>query len=445
MSVDAVVIGAGISGLYAARKLQRAGKSVCVLEARDRVGGRTLSAPLGNDVIDLGGQWIGPKQHRITALARELGVQTFPQHVGGKKIMEIGGRRTTYGGFIPKVPVRSMLDIGVEWLCRRVPLDAPWSAKRAREWDALSVEAFKQRTIRTKPARAVFDFAVRSIFAAEPSEVSFLFFLFYLRSGKGFLQLAEADGGAQQDRFVGGAQRVSLAMAEGLRETGVAIELEAPVRAIKQDEGGITVTSDRGEFRAGRVIVAIPPALAHSIVFEPALPIARRHLHGRMPMGSAIKCVVAYDRAFWREQGFSGEALSDGHPLRLVFDDCAHDGSQAALVAFVLGSAVRKWGDASEEELKTAVLEHLERLFGREARAATHFISQNWPAEQWSQGCYVGIMAPGVLTEVGEALREPCGRIHWAGTETAREGCGYFEGAIEAADRAASEVIARLV
>lgn len=447
MATDAIVIGAGISGLYAARKLVAAGKSVTVIEARDRVGGRTLSARLGNDVIDLGGQWIGPKQHRIIALTRELGIETFPQHVGGTKVMEIEGRRTTYSGFVPKVPMLSMLEVGatiarVEWLCRRVPIDRPWEARRAAEWDAISVEAFKRRAMRTAPARAVFDFAVRSIFAAEPSEISFLFFLFYLRAGKGFLQLAEADGGAQQDRFVGGAQTVSLRMAEQLRAAGANIVLSSPVRSVAQDADGVRVIHDHGEHRAERVIVAIPPALANGMTFEPALPVSRRQLNSRMPMGSAIKCVAAYDRPFWREQGFSGEALSDGHPVRLVFDDCAHDGSQAALVAFVLGSAVRRWADSPQEELERAVLAHLAKLFGPEALEATHFLSQNWPAETWSRGCYVGLMAPGVLTELGTALRKPCGRIHWAGTETAREGNGYFEGAIEAGDRAAGELVA---
>lgn len=444
MSVDAVVVGAGISGLYAARKLERAGRSVRVLEARDRVGGRTLSQALGDDVIDLGGQWIGPKQHRIAGLARELGVATFPQHVGGTKVMEIGGRRTTYGGLIPKIGLLSQLEVGaaiarVEWLCRRVPIDAPWTAKRAAEWDAISVEAFKQKIIKTEAGRAVFDFAVRSIFAAEAREISFLFFLFYLNAGRGLLQLAEAEGGAQQDRFVGGAQQISLRMADELQVT-----LGAPVRTIEQDGDGVTVWTDGGQERARRVIVAVPPALARSIDFRPALPLARAQLHDRMPMGSAIKCVAAYERPFWREQGFSGEGLSDGDPVRLVFDDCAHDGKQAALVAFVLGSAVRKWSDAPPAELERAVLAHLARLFGDEARQATHFVAQNWSAETWSRGCYVGLMAPGVLTELGDALRRPCGRIHWAGTETAREGCGYFEGAIEAGDRAADEVLSRL-
>lgn len=446
MSVDAVVVGAGISGLFAARKLARAGKSVRVLEARDRVGGRTLSQALGDDVIDLGGQWIGPKQHRIAGLARELGVATFPQHVGGDKVMEIAGRRTTYGGLIPKIGLLSQLEVGaaiarVEWLCRQVPIDAPWTAERAAEWDAISVEAFKRRIIKTEKGRAVFDFAVRSIFAAEASEISFLFFLFYLNAGKGLLQLAEAEGGAQQDRFVGGAQQISLRMAE---ELGEHITLGAAVRAIVQDYDGVRVQTDRGEARARQVIVAIPPALAQSIDYQPALPLAREQLHGRMPMGSAIKCVAAYERPFWREQGFSGEGLSDGDPVRLVFDDCAHDGRQAALVAFVLGSAVRKWSDAPPAELERGVLAHLARLFGDEALKATHFVAQNWSAETWSRGCYVGLMAPGVLTELGETLRQPCGRIHWAGTETAREGCGYFEGAIEAGDRAADEVLSRL-
>ncbi len=441
---DVVVVGAGLSGLCAARRLREAGASVRVVEARDRVGGRTLSRPLGRDVIDLGGQWIGPTQRRVQRLASELGVATFPQFRDGTKILAVHGSVSTHRGDIPGLPRLTLLEVQtVIWrldrMMRKVPLEAPWDAPNAIALDALTVEAWKQKHLRTRGARTVLDLAVRSIFAAEPAELSFLHFLFYLRSGGGLMRLARIRDGAQERRFVGGAQQLSEKLAEPLGERLV---LSAPVRAIAQREGEVIVYTDEGELRARRAILALPPALADTLELTPQPPPLRDQLLQRMPMGSVIKCIAVYDRPFWREQGLSGEALSDSGPVRLVFDDSAHDGSQAALVAFLLGSAAREHSGRAPEERQAAVLGALVRLFGPEAARPIHYADQDWIAEPYSRGGYVGIMPPGVMTTCARVLREPTGRLHWAGTETAIEHNGYLDGAIEAGERAAAEVLA---
>src|SRR5690606_3970696 len=159
------------------------------------------------------------------------------------------------------------------------------------------------------------------------------------------------------------------------------------------------------------------PSLADRIEME--VPPLRDQLAQRMPMGSVIKCILVYARPFWRERGLSGEALCDAGPVRLVFDDCSHDGSQAALVAFLLGSTARAWSGRDPEERKAAVIAALARLFGTEAAQPIAYADQDWIAEPYSGGCYVGLMPPGVMTTCARALREPCGRLHWAGTETA--------------------------
>ncbi len=443
---DVVVVGAGISGLVAARDLTRRGRRALVLEARDRVGGRTLSVPLGADTVDLGGQWIGPTQDRVRRLAQDLGVATFPQHHQGRKVLALGGRVATYEGLIPKASILSLLEAQLairrtDALARRVPLDRPHETEDAAALDSITVETWKRGRLFTGAARGLIDIAVRAIFAAEPRDLSFLYFLFYLASGGGLERMARIADGAQQERFVGGAQEVSKRMAAAL---GARVRLEAPVQAIEQDERGVTVRSARGAHRARFAILALAPALAGRIAYAPPLPAARDALTQRVPMGSVIKWVAGYDRAFWRERGLSGEAICDVGPVGAAFDDTSQDGRQPALVGFILGDAARAWSGRPPEERRAAVLESLARFFGPEAARPTAYVDRDWPADPWSRGCYVGYMPPGVLTSVGAALRAPCGRLHFAGTETATRWNGYFDGAVEAGERAAAEVDERL-
>jgi monoamine oxidase len=444
---DVIVIGAGLAGLTAAREIARKGRSVLVLEARDRVGGRTLShtTSLG-DVVDLGAQWIGPTQDRMEALCKELGIETFPQHNKGTKILSLGGSISTYEKSIPSLPIFSLLSLDrtikrLDALSREVPLEAPHRAPRAAEWDGMTVETWKRENVHTWRTRAVIDVAVGAVFAADPAEISFLHFLFYLRSGGGLLRLTEITDGAQQTRIGPGAQTISKRLAEGL---GDRVILSAPVRSIRQAGSGVVVRSDRGEHRAKLCISAVPPALSGRIDYDPPLPGIRDQLTQRMPLGSVAKHIAIYKKAFWRERGLSGEAVIDKGPIKVVFDDSPADGSHGALLGFLVGSDARGWGRRSADDRRRAVLDEFARLFGPEARSCEEHIEKDWGEEPWSRGCFTGLMAPGTWMSFGEALREPVGRIHWAGTETAFQWNGYMEGAVESGERAAREVIAAL-
>jgi monoamine oxidase len=445
--VDVVVIGAGVAGLTAARALAQSGASVVVLEARERVGGRTLTQAVGGDAVDLGGQWVGPHQRHILRLADSLGLRRFPQFHHGTKLLDVRGERRTYRGKVPALPLLGLLDLQrniwrLDRLARSVPLQRPDLAARAAEWDALTVEEWKQRHMPTWGARAALDIATRAIFAAEPSELSFLHFLFYVHSNGGLMPLTEIEGGAQAERFVGGAQAVSLGLAQALPAGRVV--LSTPVRAVLQDEGGVTVHAESRSWRARYALVAVPPALAERMDFGAALPAERRRAHAGMPMGSVIKVVATYARPFWREAGFSGEAVSDAGPVRLCFDDSGPEGHHPALVGFFLGDSARAWTGRPAGERQRAALQCFARFFGPAALQPTAVADLDWMAEPWSAGCYVGLPRPGVLSSIGEALRQPFGRVHWAGTETALEGCGYLDGAVESGERAATELAARL-
>ncbi|MCA9529353.1 MAG: FAD-dependent oxidoreductase [Myxococcales bacterium] len=448
--VDVVVVGAGLAGLRTASALRAGGATVCVLEARDRVGGRTWSEAIDGAMLDRGGQWMGPSQDRVAALAQQLSVETFPTFCDGRKVLELGGRRSEYERDIPSINPLALVQMQAALTLldrqrKKVPVDAPLDAPDALRLDAMTVETFRDRYVKLGSVAGLMDCAIRTIFGAEPGELSALYFLMYLNAGGGLLSLAEIRGGAQQERFVDGAQALSLGLAARLRhDSALDLRLRAPVHRITQDRDGVTVTHAAGEVRGRYAVLAIAPSLAGRIEYEPALSAARDQLTRRMPMGATVKVIVTYARAFWRERGFSGEAISTRGPLTLVFDNTSHDGQTPCLLGFIVGRAARRWSERPERERRGDVLDALDRCFGPDARAPVAYVEQDWSTEPFSGGCPVGIMTPGTLSNAPDVLRSPQGRIHFAGTETATVWTGYMEGALESGERAAAEVLTRL-
>ncbi|MDZ4857695.1 MAG: flavin monoamine oxidase family protein [Candidatus Hydrogenedentes bacterium] len=443
-NVDVIVVGAGLAGLTAARDLQRNGISVVVLEARDRVGGRTLGHKTQHgEVLDVGAQWIGPGQDRVLALVNEFGLKTYLQPHDGTKMLKIDGKLRTYEGDIPAMPLMAKVDLGrmfsrLNKLAEDIPLEAPFNAPHAREFDAMTLESWKQDFMHTDKAQALLDIVTQSVFGAEPRDLSFLFFLFYLRSGGSLERLINITGGAQETRVHGGTQQISEQLALSL---GEALHLNCPVRAIHHDDNGVRVVSDSGEYTGKNVIVAVPPHLAGRITYSPALPALRTQLTQRLPMGSIIKCIVVYEKRFWRDAGFSGEIASDEGPLSSVFDDSPEGSAQGSLIGFIAGDAARYWTEKTPDDRREAIVKQIVECYGDAAARPIEYIEKNWLEEEWSGGCYEAFMAPGVMTAYGKALRAHIGRIHWAGTETAEVWCGYMDGAVRSGERAAAEVL----
>jgi monoamine oxidase len=447
--VDVVVVGAGFAGLSAARALVNAGKRVAVLEARDRVGGRTFTKTLPGPAapwIDVGGQWIGPTQHEITALVRELGVETFPTWTSGDNLVIVKERAKRYRGTIPRVALLSLFDLGqaqwrLESMAKQVPLDAPWNAKKAAEWDAQSLGDWLDRNVRTKTARALFDAGLETVYAATGHEISLLHALFYVRSGGSLdilLGSEEKKSGAQATRIVGGMQPVASLLAASLD-----VRLSQAVRRIENGERGVIVhhDGDGGSLRAERVIIAIPPKLVPEIRFEPRLLGPRAELVKSMPMGAVIKHTAVYDKPFWRDDGLSGMVVSDEGPICVVFDNSLPSGEHGMLVGFSEAQAARKLASLREDDRRDAAVTCFARYFGDRARKPIAYVDHVWEHDPWSGGCYGAFMPPGVWTKLGPSIREPQGRIHWAGTETATVWCGYIDGAISSGKRAAAEIL----
>tara|TARA_R100000322_G_scaffold132674_3_gene88582 strand:+ start:955 stop:2313 length:1359 start_codon:yes stop_codon:yes gene_type:complete len=445
--LDVIIVGAGIAGLQSALKLKQAGKRVLVLEARDRVGGRAMPGEICGQTIDLGGQWVGPQQMLLHAQAREQGVRTYPQHTRGASVLSFNGKVSRYTSDIPRLSLLSLLELGLlerRWQKEIASLPTtgePWAAAKAQEWDAHTLESWILGHVRTAEAREFARVVSRAVLCAEPRQVSYLYFLEYLRQGRGLKALTGVEGGAQQDKFVGGAWQISKRMADRL---GDSVKLNAPVLAVEQDDQTVTVVTETARYSARRLIMAVPPILASKIAFNQPLPSKRNALHERMPMGSVIKIHVAYKHAFWRQRGFNGSVVSNDRHFNVVFDQTPDDERLGILVGFIDGDQAIAMSAMTEESRYQQVIADLVHYFGQEAAHPIGYVEQDWTREQWSRGCYVAHMPPGVMTSFGDIIRQPCGRIHWAGTETATEWMGYLDGALQSGIRAASEVVAAL-
>jgi monoamine oxidase len=445
---DLVVVGAGLAGLSAARTAAAAGASVVVVEARDRVGGRTLNQEIGDGrVVEVGGQWIGPTQDRLAALASELGVDTFPTFGDGANVIQYAGRLRRYRGTIPRINPVILLDVEraqrrLNRLARRVPLDAPWEAPNAAALDGQTAATWMRRNLATKAGRMLLGLGIEAVWAAQPEDMSLLHVLFYIHSAGSLELLFDTEGGAQQDRFVGGSQRISILMAQELGRENVL--LEAPVRKIARADHGVTVTADSATVRARRAIVALAPTLAGRIAYDPALPGFRDQLTQRMPLGTVAKCMAIYDEPFWRAEGLSGQATSDVGPVRLTFDNSPPDGSPGVLLGFLEGRQARELGRLRADERRTAVVDSFARLFGPRAARPRSYVERLWADEEWSRGCYGCHMPTGAWTNYGPALREPIGPLHWAGAEYATVWNGYMDGAVRSGEETARAALERL-
>lgn len=351
--LDVAVIGAGLCGLRLAELLQAGSPRIAVYEARERVGGRVLTATDGG--LDLGPTWYWPRtQPRITRLVAELGLRSFAQHDDG----------------------------------RILRLDDPNRA---------------------------------------PQTVS----------------VPELHGDAQ--RISGGMAQLTGALAARLQ--GDIIHLGHRLLAVRRHTDHVELLLRHGDARitlpARRLVLALPPRLVdETIRFEPELPAPLRAALRETPtwMATAAKAVMHYPRAFWRADGHSGNAFVQ-HPQAVlceVFDACDEAAGCAALAGFAeLGPTQRQ---LFRNGLPLLLRSQFAQLFGAAAEDG-HLHYQDWAEDALACSALDRDVPPSTLPAYGHpqlALPHWDGRLYIGGSEAARNGGGYLEGALDAATRIAA-------
>lgn len=458
IDADVVVVGGGFAGLTAALAVKRAGHSVVLLEARSRVGGRVAGHRLpSGEFSERGGTFVGPTQDRVLTALDRFGIGTYPTYNEGDNVYINGGQRQEFSdtgitGSAPPDPLilaeLITLVARLDQMSTSVPVGAPWTAANAGEWDDQTLAGYIDSNSATERFRRLVPAATRPIFGAEPTELSLLYVLYYIaasgnESNPGtFERNFNTRDGAQERRVEGGSQVLGHAMAKALGKRRIV--KRSPVRRIVQRRGRVRVVSDRAVVTAKRAIVAIPPVLAGRIDYAPAMPAARDALTQRLAQGALTKVAASYRTPFWREQGLNGSTLKTEGLVNATFDDSPEDGKPGVVFGFVGGDSSRRFAELSRAGRRRTVLNELAELLGPEAREPDDFFYTQWPEERWSRGGPVGIYPPGLMTTYGHTIREPVGRIHWAGTETSTYWNGYMDGAIRSGERAAAEVLAEL-
>jgi monoamine oxidase len=446
---DIVIIGAGFSGIAAGAKLFAAGQDFLLLEARDRLGGRTLTRHYDQNVkLELGGQWIGPTQDSMYELAQKHQTEIFKTFNSGRNVLDLNQQIKTYKGLIPKVNILSLIELELvirrlERMAKNLDTAGPWTLPQARKWDEIGLLEYLRRTIRTAPARKIIMAGLETVYGCDLDQLSVLHALFYIKSGTSLEVLLNIEGGAQQERLVGGMQSLAIQTAEPFKNR---ILTNCPVQYIRKNGDHYELGNEQQMVKAKHVVLALPPNLMADIRFEPGLPEALSYKMKNIQMGRVAKLFCVYEEPFWRADGFSGQVVADEHaPFQTAFDASPQDGSRGVLLAFSIGSKMDAFFNLDKSQRQAVVSKYFTRYFGPSAARPVLYEDHAWTDETWSRGCYAGVYAPGLWTSHGAADFSGLENMYWAGTESSDRWYGYIEGAVLAGYKAAEDILKKII
>lgn len=441
---DTIIVGAGLSGLYAARVLSKAGQRVAVLEARDRVGGLTCSEYseyLGKH-LDLGATWVAQEHTRMQALIQEFNVPLIPQYVTGKEVAidrdsRYVGEVGSFPGLESVLPELQTIMSKFQRESADLDIDAPWAHAKAYEFDSMTFASWVYQNVESPRLRTLLISSTSSFFGVRAEEASCLEAMHLFKSCGDILTMADTKTGGQSAHMMG-----SQLVSEGLASTinGLVL-LSSPVRRISQDEKGVTVECDETTWCGKHVICALQPVMINRIEFSPMLPAYRREFHQRCPMGRYSKAILTYETPFWRDQDLSGVVTSLDNSMTGIFDLGDVESKHGVITLLFGGEPSMQLNNATEDERDQIILDLAAKSLGEQARNPVNMVVKQWGAEPWSQGGSCAYMTPGTLTTIGNRLWEPCGRIHWAGSQLSRVWRGYMEGACAAGEATANAVL----
>ncbi|MDJ1114805.1 flavin monoamine oxidase family protein [Microbacterium dauci] len=444
---DVVVIGAGAAGLTAANELRKAGLSVAVLEARDRVGGRLWTDVIDGAMLEIGGQWVSPDQDALKETIAELGLETYSRYREGDSVyVGPSGEMSRFTGeMFPVAPeteaVIDELTQRLDAMVAEIDPDQPWAHPNAAEWDTISWDAWLRQQTDDDEAVRNLAFATGSAMLTKPTHTfSLLQSLLMAASAGSYSNLVDADF-ILDKRVVGGLQQVPVLLAERL---GDDVFLGQPVRTLEWSDAGVRAVADGMSVRARAAVVALAPVLYNRISFVPALPRRQHQMHQHISMGFVIKVHAVYDRPFWREQGLSGTAFSPYEVCHEAYDNTNHGDERGTLVGFVSDQQADDVFTLSAEERKTRILESLSHYYGPEALDPVVYYESDWGSEEWTRGAYAASFDLGGLHRYGADLRSPVGPIRFACSDMAGAGYQHVDGAIRMGRLAAADILAQV-
>ncbi|RDA88399.1 hypothetical protein CP532_5638 [Ophiocordyceps camponoti-leonardi (nom. inval.)] len=457
LKVQVLIVGAGLSGLCAAKEIHDADLSYVVLEAMDHVGGKTLSLPVNESgaVVDMGAAWINDtSQSEIYRLAKEFGFDLVQQRTGGINLHKDANgelHRIPYGKIAKLEPEQlSQIDqvlSAIAGYAEHCNTEDPSKGPEATLIDAMNVQEFIDKKF-GKEASFLAPYITRHLLGVEPHEVSALFLLDIFKRGTGLENvLSDFKDGGQYLRNRQGNQAFCTRLAEKLKPDSV--KVSTAVESITQSSNDCIIkASDGRTYHARKVIVSVPAALQHTIKFDPDLPPARKQLGQGSTFGFYSKTVLVYEAPWWHAADLSGEYSADTGPISFTRDTCIPEDGQYSITCFHAGDSGREWSRLSAEERKRAVLENFNAAFSKvvpNVPQPINIVEKDWLKDPWALGGPGPVLKPGVLTsDAGKRICEPFDNVYFVGTETAPVWRGYMDGAVRSGIRGGRDIIAAM-